>query len=315
MPKSIGICVLTLNGEKHLPYCLKPLLDSPLKPRVLVVDSSSNDESVSIAKGLGAETLAIPRSSFNHGLTREMARQYLNTDIVIMVTQDAYAFNESVVEKLISPLLKGEAVAAYARQLPHKGAEVFESFHREYNYPSESEIRTLKDFEHKGKRIYFFSNSFSCYLNSALDEIGGFESLLLGEDTLAAAKLLHKGYSIAYCADALVYHSHRYGLKEEFQRHFDTGYARYVFDQKIGCTQSDNTQGKAYTKSLMQHLWQNSPQKIPYACILIFTKWTGYTLGRLGHYMPSFYNKFFSAYKGFWESKLPLVKEVEKNLS
>ncbi|MFA6916328.1 MAG: glycosyltransferase [Parachlamydiales bacterium] len=301
MNKTIGICVLTLNGEKHLHSCLTPLLKSDLKPRVLVIDSSSSDLSVSIAKSLGAETLVIPRHQFNHGTTREMGRKHLNTDIVVMVTQDAYACDEYVLGKLVQPLLEGNASASYARQLPHSGAEIFESFHRQYNYPPESELRTLKDLPKKGKKIYFFSNSFSCYLNSALDEIGGFEHLLLGEDTLAAARLLHQGHAIAYTADALVHHSHRYGLKEEFQRHFDTGYARYNFDKVIACTQSDNAQGKAYMQKLMQYAWQHSPQSLPYAVLLILTKWTGYTLGRWGHRMPPSYNRFFSAYKGFWQ--------------
>lgn len=300
MHPSIGVCVLTLNGEKHLTRCLTPFLHSPLKPRVLVVDSSSIDQTVSLGRSLGAETLVIPRSMFNHGSTREMARKHLNTDIVVMVTQDAYLCDADALGKLVQPLIEGKAVAAYGRQLPHEGADIFESFHRAYNYPATSELRSLNDLSKREKRLFFFSNSFSCYLNSALDDIGGFEHLLLGEDTLAAARLLQKGFSIAYVADALAYHSHRYTLRNEFQRHFDTGYARVDIERKIQSEKGDTSEGKKYTQKLFQHLWQSSPSQIPYALLLILTKWTGYSLGRLGHKMPLSYNRFFSAYKGFW---------------
>jgi rhamnosyltransferase len=73
---SIGVILITHNAKHHLPHCLPPLLNSSLKPRVLVVNSSSNDGTLELAQEMGAETLAIPRKQFNHGLTRELARKH-----------------------------------------------------------------------------------------------------------------------------------------------------------------------------------------------------------------------------------------------
>ncbi|HEY4831864.1 MAG TPA: glycosyltransferase family 2 protein, partial [Waddliaceae bacterium] len=61
------MAIITHNAKHHLPCCLPPLLQSSLKPRVLVVNSSSNDGTVEQAQSLGAETLVIPRADFNHG--------------------------------------------------------------------------------------------------------------------------------------------------------------------------------------------------------------------------------------------------------
>jgi glycosyltransferase involved in cell wall biosynthesis len=77
----IGVAIVTYQGEKSISSCLTPILQSRLKPKVLVIDSSSTDRTVETARGMGVETLVIPKGEFNHGLTREMARKRLNTDM------------------------------------------------------------------------------------------------------------------------------------------------------------------------------------------------------------------------------------------
>src|SRR6185437_994710 len=68
---SVGVVVPTYKGRQHLSRCLGPFLESPLRPRILVVDSSSGDGTVEEAERLGAETLVVPRHEFNHGATRD----------------------------------------------------------------------------------------------------------------------------------------------------------------------------------------------------------------------------------------------------
>jgi hypothetical protein len=74
---SVGVAIITHKAKTHLPYCLPLVLASSLAPRVLVVNSSSNDGTVELAKDMGAEVLVIARKEFNHGLTREGARKEL----------------------------------------------------------------------------------------------------------------------------------------------------------------------------------------------------------------------------------------------
>ena len=104
---SIGVVVVTHCARRHLPRCLPPLFRSPLRPRVLVVNSSSGDGTVELAQSLGAETLTVARPAFNHGLTRELARRRLGTDLVVMLTPDAYPLQDDFVERLTAPLRAG----------------------------------------------------------------------------------------------------------------------------------------------------------------------------------------------------------------
>jgi rhamnosyltransferase len=304
---TVGIAILTLNAEKHLPHCLPPLLASSLMPRILVVDSSSIDNTVKIAKEMGVETLTIKQTDFNHGTTREAARKQLATDIVVMLTQDAYALNGSMLNKLIQPIVKGIAAVSYARQIPHEKAGFFASFARSFNYPDTSQLRRLSDIETYGAYTFFCSDSCAAYSNSALDEIGGFSPVLFGEDTVAVAKLLHRDYAIAYVAEAVVRHSHEYTLLEEFRRHFDIGMSRKEHALLLNTSQ-DSVRGRQYVAQMCQHLWKKHPFLLPYAFVQTAIKWSGYRFGQMSLQAPVWLKKMFSSQKFYWSSKAFLQK-------
>lgn len=299
---TIGAVFITHHAKKLLPRSLPAFLNSPLKPRVLVVNSSSNDGTVETAEALGAETLVIPRKEFNHGSTREMARQHLKTDIIVMVTPDAFAKDNNVLEKLVSPLIEGKASASYARQIAHDGADFFESFPRVFNYPQKSHIRGIEDVETYGVYTFFCSNSCAAYNNKALDEIGGFIPVLLGEDTVAIAKLLKNGHKIAYVAEAIVQHSHRYTLLDEFKRNFDTGLARKEYRSLLELGGNDSKRGKEYVKEMTKHLSKEKPHLLPYACTQIMAKWLGYKIGSVSRNAPLWLKRKLTSQDFYWNS-------------
>jgi len=297
---SIGIVIPTFQAAKHLPHCLPPLLDSPLKPRILIIDSSSTDETVAIARSMGTETLVIPQKEFNHGLTREKGRKHLGTSIIVMITQDAYATSKTL-ELLVKPLMEKKASIAYARQVPHQGAHFFEAFARQFNYPATSQLRSIEDLSTEGAYTFFCSNSCAAYLNSALEEIEGFPFVLFGEDTIVTAKLLHRQHRIAYVAEAEISHSHDYSLTQEFCRHFDMSLSRQMYRELLIQGNSDHKRGKAYVKALLKEVWKTSPFLIPYALLHIGAKWGGYRLGQASLHAPSSWKKIFSGQKMDWE--------------
>lgn len=301
---TIGIVIPTYQAERHLALCLPPWLDSPLKPRVLIIDSSSSDKTVEIARKMGCETIVIPQNEFNHGLTREHARHHLDTDIVVMVTQDAYAENHLVLEKLIAPIIARIAAVSYARQIPHEGAGIFESYSREFNYPSSGQLRGLEDVEQYGVYTFFCSDSCAAYDNRLLDQIGGFPSVLFGEDTVVAAQLLHAGYRIAYVAEAVVNHSHSYRLCEEFRRSFDIGLSRESYRHLIALAGKDSRRGVLYAKGLFKKVLHAQPQLMPYAFLQTLLKWLGYKIGSKSLSAPTWFKKALSSQKNYWTSKI-----------
>lgn len=299
----VGVGMLTLDARQHLPRALPPLLASPLSPRVLVVDSSSTDGTAELARELGAETIVVPRAGFNHGLTRELARRELGADIVVMMTPDAYPADELALGRLVEPILAGTASVAYGRQVPHPGASIFEAFSRSFNYPAQSHVRRLADRARFGVYVFFSSNAFAAYRNSALEEIGGFPATLSHEDAIAAALLLQRGHEIAYVAEAVVEHSHRYGLREELERHFDAGYAREEYRDALALGGKHGDLGKRYARGLLAELAHSRPSLLPYALAHLGAKWLGFNLGRKSLGAPAWLNRALSTQSAYWSSQ------------
>ena len=146
-------------------------------------------------------------------------------------------------------------------------------------------------------------------MNSALDEVGGFPSVLLGEDTCVVARLLRKGHKIAYVAEALVKHSHRYSLLEEFRRSFDTGLARKEYGSLLECEGSDVQRGFGYFKEMSKQLLKDKPYLLPYAFSHTLAKWLGYKIGRTSERAPIWLKKKLSSQDFYWSSNDFLAKE------
>ena len=302
MTASVGIVVPTYNSCHHLEKCLKPLMQSSLTPRILVIDSSSQDGTVDEAKKMGLETLTIRQKHFNHGLTRELARKHLETDIVVMVTPDAYATGIDSLDRLVQPVQSGRASLAYGRQLPRPGSGEIEAFLRLFNYPDQSHIRGMEDAALYGVYLCFCSNSFAAWSQKALDEVGGFRATLTAEDTFAAARLLRAGHQIAYVAEATVHHSHCYSLKQEFQRYFDTGYVRNQQQELIDFGAADSGRGKQFSKELTHYVWAKRPWMLPYVWANLMAKWLGYQIGRRGSKLSTSLAQSLSAQPYYWQS-------------
>lgn len=302
---SIGIGVITYRDGKHLKSCLPPLLKSPLKPKVLVFNSSSNDGTVEEAERLGAKTFVIPRKNMNAGTSREKTRKELNTDIFIAMTPDAYAIDEHMVEKLVKPIVEGKAAVAYARQIPHDDATPIAKFSRMFNYPEQSQIRGIEDAGKYGSYLPFCSDTCAAYSQKALDDIGGFRWCLGGEDTIATAMLLRKGYKVAYVAEAVVKHSHNYSPTKEFIRHFDTGIYRQTWRNTLFFGKgSDQSRGFSYLIGMVKYLAKEEPSMVFRGIFQLGMGYLGYMVGKFGYKLiPNRVKMEISHAEFFWKSE------------
>ncbi len=298
----VGVVVVAYRAGRLLDRCLPPLLASPLRPRVLVVDSGSDDDTVARARALGAEVRIIPRESFNHGLTREQARHWLGTEIVVMVTPDVRPTGPEVLERLIAPIRRGEAAAAYARQIPRRGADPIERFGRAFAFPPRSEIRDLSAYARLGTAAHYCSDACCAWWQPALDAIGGFPPTLVSEETVAVVRLLERGYRLAYVAEAVVEHSHRSSLWGDFRRQFDVGLTRTLHARTLLARGRDESRGRAYLRGLLATLAREAPHWIPYALLHTACRYAGYRLGRQAARWPRALAARLSSQDYFWRS-------------
>ena len=191
----------------------------------LVIDSSSTDGTAELAERHGFETIVIPRSEFNHGLTRQRAVDHLapHVDIIIFMTQDVMLHDGDALANIVKPFREDGVGAVYGRQLPHEGASFGTALQRQFSYGEESRIVTFADKETLGIRAAFLSDAFTAYRVEAVKKVGGFPKLNVSEDMYLGAKLLMAGWKLAYAADARVRHSHEFSLRSAWKRYSEIG--------------------------------------------------------------------------------------------
>lgn len=224
---NITVIVPTINAEKELPTLLGCLHNQTMQAdEIMVVDSASDDKTETICSSdPNVKYIRIKREEYDHGGTRDMAVRRAAGDIVVFLTQDALPADDDFLLNLTSPIIKGEAAISTGRQLPRQGATHMEALVREFNYPAQSFIRSKDDISRLGIKTFFCSDVCCAYDREVFLKLGGFEHpLQTNEDMFFAAKAINNGYKIAYAADARVYHSHNFGLVEQFKRNYIQGY-------------------------------------------------------------------------------------------
>ncbi len=301
----ISVIIPTLNASPFLPELLDVLNRQTVTDKeIIVIDSSSTDNTVEIAKSYGARTILIPKAEFDHGGTRNMAASMAEGEMLIFLTQDALPTDEHFIENLIMPLGKDNVVACYGRQLPRDNAIPPEKFARLFNYPSNASIKSKRDIPILGIKTFFFPSVCSSVTKEAFIEAGQFpDKTIMNEDVILAAKLILNDHKIAYASDAKVIHSHNYSPLEQFKRYFDIGVA---FNRQNWILQLASAEGEGvkYIASEIIHLYKSGDWLwIPYIFAEALAKYTGYRLGLIENKLPLKFKKILSMHTHFWEAR------------
>lgn len=224
---TVSVIIPTLNAGSEIGNLLHAIQaqNYPIK-ELIVIDSSSSDDTVEICRRIkGVQLIEIRRQDFDHGKTRDLALRQSTGQVVVFMTQDALPADIFFLERLIAPLSDEHVAVSTGRQLPKANATKMERMVRTFNYPAESSIRSADDIPRLGIKAYFCSDVCAAYNRRIYFELGGFDyPIKTNEDMFYAAKAIHAGFKIAYASDALVFHSHNFNLKQQYDRNYIQGY-------------------------------------------------------------------------------------------
>ena len=250
------------------------------------------------------EIFHIKASEFDHGGTRCLGESLSDADILVYMTQDAVPVNRSLIHHLLRPFQKEHVKAAYARQLPNDDCSIIERYTRDFNYPEESYIKDIEDLPEMGIKTFFCSNVCAAYDHKTYKELGGFpERAIFNEDMIYAGGLVKAGYSIAYCAEAQVIHSHNYSGWQQFTRNFDLAVSQVQHPQIFSGIKSES-EGIRLVKQTADYLRQiKRPELIVSLIYMSACKFLGYRMGKIYRFLPHFLVKFCSMNKRYWEVK------------
>lgn len=220
MAKSISVIIPTLNEEKLIGFTVKQFTEN-LKDKynleVIISDGGSNDETLSIVRGV-VDEVVVHNKNYKQNISegRNLGYKSSSGDVLIFFNADTYVNDADFFIGKIMGLLDDNKVNAIACPV-----KVF---------PSEEKIQD--------KLFHFFYNNYVRLLNfavmgmgrgechivrrSAFESAGGYnEALSAGED-FELYKKLRKTGKIVFCKDLLVYESPR--------RYRKFGYIKVFYD-------------------------------------------------------------------------------------
>lgn len=185
--------------------------------------TESSDNTLELAKSIpNAIVHEIKKEKFSHSLTREKEIQFATSDVVIFMTQDVY-LSDIYALKNLADSIDGDVIHAFARQLTK--SKGIEKYIREKNYPATSYVMSEKDIEKEQIKTFYSSDACAAYDRKKFIELGGFDGKIfkVSEDMYFCRKAILASYSIKYCAESIVTHSHKLTLKQLYKRYYDIG--------------------------------------------------------------------------------------------
>lgn len=300
----ISVVIPVKNGGADLARCLDAIRRQRVDAvEIVVVDSGSTDSSVGIAHAHGAHVHEIPAAEFGHGRTRNLGASLATGDVLVFTSQDAYAADERWLELLVAPLERDEVAGSYGRQLPHDDATPPERYFLDFLYGPESRVQRLESGDEPSFEQTLFSNVSSAMRRATWEMFPFADDLIMSEDQEWSRRVLRAGLELAYVADAVVHHSHRYSVAAAFRRFFDSGVsAERSYAAGTNGSGALRRAGVRYAKGELEWLWESGQRRwIPYAAVYELAKFAGMQLGRRHRRLPRGLARRFSALPAYWE--------------
>jgi rhamnosyltransferase len=234
----VSIVILTKNAGDNFGNLLQCLFSQRFNGdyEVIVVDSGSTDNTVSVAQRFPVKMTRIRAEEFHHGKTRNLGAQLSSGRILAYITQDAFPLHDDWLQKLTEDLKDPKVAMVVGRQIPWRNTKPPEKFFYRYYFP-EHKIEVFR-----GVARYYRDNLFISNVNSAIkkniwQDLKFSENVLRGEDKEFAKRVLLAGWRIVYQPDAVLYHAHDFTLWSVFRTSADIGAA---LSQDAGMPRSRN---------------------------------------------------------------------------
>lgn len=228
---SISVIIPVRNGEATLPQCLQSIRQQTVgnEVEIIILDSSSTDNSKSIAERFGATVINIEPSTFNHGGTRNLGAEIAKGDLLYFTVQDARLASADMLEKMTLHFADPDVQAVNGIQgVPSEKDKNPALWFKRYSEPI-PEIRQFPNgkfnlLSNKEQLKYCnWDNVNAMYRKDILQKIK-FREINFSEDSLWANDALKSGYKIIRDSALLVFHYHHLSFKYIFRTSFIINY-------------------------------------------------------------------------------------------
>lgn len=197
----ISVIIRTYNEQTYLGELLKKIngQQTDHEVEVIVVDSGSTDQTRPIAEANGARIVEIDKEEFTFGRSLNLGCEAASGELLAFISGHCVPMDELWLDRLVQPLVNGEAVYSYGRQVGRDTTRFSEYRVFEKYYPEQSLL----------PQEGFFCNNANAMLRRDIWRQFRFNEALTGlEDMYLAKQVTVAGHSVAYVASAGVYHIH-----------------------------------------------------------------------------------------------------------
>lgn len=289
---NVDIIIPTYKPDEKLIAILHSLKEQTVVPeRIVVINTEKRYLDDLVTKHEhdfeGVTVINIPESEFDHGMTRNEGAKESTADYLLFMTMDAVPADNDLIANMLKAFSQPKVAAAYARQLADDSASLSEKFSRQFNYPEKPAVKSLADMPRLGIKTFFCSNACAMYDRKVFEQLGRFPGdMIFNEDMVFARKIIDNGYSIAYAADAAVYHSHDYTNMQQFHRNFDLAVSQAMHPEAFGGISSES-EGRSYARAAFSY-FQKAGRPLYFISFAVACAYRllGYRLGKRYDRLP-----------------------------
>jgi rhamnosyltransferase len=212
-----SIVIRAYNEEKHIGRLLEGIRQQTIKDvEIVLVDSGSTDETVSVAESFGARLVRIPSTEFTFGRSLNLGIQAATHELIVIASAHVYPVYPDWLESLLRPFEEENMALTYGKQRGPATAYFSEQQIYHQWYPDVS----------KPRQSTAFCNNANAAIRKSLWEKNPYDEMLTGLEDLTWAKWAkEQDYDIAYVAEAEIIHVHHETLQDVFNRYRREGMA------------------------------------------------------------------------------------------
>jgi glycosyltransferase involved in cell wall biosynthesis len=206
-----SLVIRAYNEAQHLPRLLEGLAHQTVKDvEVILVDSGSTDDTVSIAESFGAKVVRIRPEEFTFGRSLNFGVREATRELVVIASAHVYPVYPDWLESLLRPFEDEKVALVYGKQRGPETAQFSEQQIYHQWYPDHSMPR----------QPTAFCNNANAAIRKSLWEKNPYDEALTGLEDLAWAKWAkEQGHEIAYAAEAEIVHVHNETPRGVFNRY------------------------------------------------------------------------------------------------
>lgn len=198
----VSVVIRTLNEERYLEELLRAILKQKkinFDIELVIVDSGSSDNTLSIAEKYGSRITYIKKDEFTFGRSLNIGCKFSNGSILVFISGHCIPVDNLWLSNLIKPIQDNKSGYVYGRQIGRDTTKF-------------SELEIFKKYFPKYSKIPqegFFCNNANSAISKNVWQSLKFDEKVTGlEDMELAKRYVETGGSISYVATALVFHIH-----------------------------------------------------------------------------------------------------------